>query len=96
MSGAEATGPLHIEPLTREHDRNGFDCGEPTLNAYLQRLALQHAERNISRTFIALQGESVEILGFYTLATAESVSRPYRPIRNFRPTFRFRRCFWGG
>jgi GNAT superfamily N-acetyltransferase len=64
---AKAAEPFRIETLTREHDRNGFDCGEPTLNTYLQRLALQHAERNISRTFVALQGESFSILGFYTL-----------------------------
>lgn len=60
--------PIQIERLTRTHDRNAFDCGEPPLNNYLQRLALQNDERGIGRTFVAVEAGDIHIKGYYTLA----------------------------
>jgi len=60
--------PIQIERLTRAHDRNAFDCGEPSLNNYLQRFALQNDERGIGRTFVAIESGNAHILGYYTLA----------------------------
>jgi GNAT superfamily N-acetyltransferase len=57
--------------LTRAHDRNAFDCGEPPLNNYIQRLALQNDERGIGRTFVAVEAGGTRIPGYYTLATGK-------------------------
>lgn len=55
-----------IELLTTFHDRRNFSCGEPALDEYLHRLARQHAESKISRTYVGAKGERV--LGYYSLA----------------------------
>ncbi len=59
-----------IEPLSKSHDRDGFDCGSEPLNLFLKQTARQHATRGISRTFV-LVGEAatepITILGFFSL-----------------------------
>ncbi|GAB7026581.1 GNAT family N-acetyltransferase [Geotalea toluenoxydans] len=59
-----------IAPLSREHDRAGFDCGVPELNVFLKATARQHGEKGISRTFV-LTEEDTRILGFFTLTLGE-------------------------
>jgi ribosomal protein S18 acetylase RimI-like enzyme len=59
-----------ITGLARHHDRNDFDCGEPALNTFLQRLARQQAERDFNRTYVACaQGDS-RICGYYAISAA--------------------------
>lgn len=62
---------LRIEPLSRPHDREGFDCGSEPLNAYLRQTAREHSERGISRTFVLVESpapkESIPVLGYFTL-----------------------------
>jgi GNAT superfamily N-acetyltransferase len=60
-----------VEPLSAHHDRKGFDCGSPPLNAFLQRQARQNADRNlgVTRIVVAERGDS-KILGYYTLVTS--------------------------
>jgi ribosomal protein S18 acetylase RimI-like enzyme len=66
---------LRIEPLSRLHDRKGFDCGDAALNEYLYRTAHQHIEKGISRTFVLVDTDNPkEILGFFTLASCEVVT----------------------
>lgn len=61
---------LVIAGLAPHHDRSDFDCGEPALNNFLQRLARQQAERDFNRTYVAVsQGES-RIRGFYAMSSA--------------------------
>lgn len=55
-----------VEPLDARHDRLDFSCGEPALDDYLRRLARQHAESRISRTYVAAKGERIS--GYYSLA----------------------------
>ena len=57
---------LKIEALTKNHDRRSFTCGVDALDVYLKRFARQHAEVNISRTYVAVSGSTVQ--GFYSLA----------------------------
>lgn len=57
-----------IESLQNKHDRRRFDCSDSTLNDYLRRYARQHADANISRTYVA--SESQRICGYYSLAMA--------------------------
>lgn len=59
-----------ITGLARHHDRHDFDCGEPALNTFLQRLAWQQGERDFNRTYVAVaQGES-RIRGYYAVSSA--------------------------
>jgi GNAT superfamily N-acetyltransferase len=55
-----------IELLTAFHNRRNFACGEPALDDYLRRLARQHAESKISRTYVAAKGKCIS--GYYSLA----------------------------
>lgn len=64
-----------IEPLTRSHDRAGFDCGGPSLNRFLRETARQYADRDFGVTYVAVSEEgSPKILGYYTLTMAEIAS----------------------
>lgn len=61
--------PLRVEKLTRTHAVDGFDCGTPALNRFLERYALQNQQADASRTYVALDG--TEVIGFYTLVVGE-------------------------
>ena len=63
-----------MSPLTKTHDRAGFDCGEPALNEFLRNYARQNQIENVGRTWIAVFPGQRRVLGFYTLTVA-SVSR---------------------
>ena len=59
-----------IEPLSKCHDRDGFDCGNEPLNLFLKQIARQHAERGISRTYVLVEESASEpkpILGFFAI-----------------------------
>jgi hypothetical protein len=38
---SESLAAIRLEPLGRQHNREIFDCGEPSVRNYLQRVALQ-------------------------------------------------------
>ena len=52
--------------MAKNHDRRTFSCGVEALDTYLKRFARQHADANISRTYVAVSGSTVH--GFYSLA----------------------------
>jgi GNAT superfamily N-acetyltransferase len=52
--------------LTKDHERNSFDCGVPALNDYLQKFALQNQKKHAARTYVATRGN--RIVGYYSLA----------------------------
>ena len=65
---------LCITGLEKHHDRANFDCGEPQLNAYLQRLARQQTQRDFSRTYVAHSADGAGsqtpyIQGFYAFSS---------------------------
>jgi GNAT superfamily N-acetyltransferase len=61
--------PWHEEAIAKVHDRDSFDCGDPQMNVFLQRLARQSHENNAAKTFCAISDtEPNRILGFYTIA----------------------------
>lgn len=61
-----------IVPLSRDHDRSGFDCGAPALNSFLKAMARQHSEKGISRTFVLVEHNfPAVILGYFTLTLCE-------------------------
>jgi GNAT superfamily N-acetyltransferase len=58
-----------IAALTRTHDRAGFDCGEPALDAFLARFARQNQDQGISRTYVATHTGRKRVVGYFTLST---------------------------
>jgi len=64
MPTAENLNPPAL--LTRDHERNSFDCGVPALNDYLQKYALQNQKKHAARTYVATRGN--RIVGYYSLA----------------------------
>ena len=62
-----------VEALTKNHGRSNFDCGVESLNHYLQKLASQHARRNISKTYVAVPEDGNTVQGFYSLSTGSMI-----------------------
>jgi GNAT superfamily N-acetyltransferase len=60
---------LHIEKLHRTHNVEQFTCGQPELDRFLIRHALQAQQSNSARTYVAVSGD--EVAGFYTIVAGE-------------------------
>jgi len=58
-----------IEKLRREHVLDAFDCGQPDLNAWLVKYALQNQSASAAQTYVGLINN--EVLGFYSLAVGQ-------------------------
>jgi GNAT superfamily N-acetyltransferase len=54
------------EKLSSKHDLTHFQCGEPALDDWLRRRALQNEESGASRTYVLCSGNRV--VGYYALA----------------------------
>lgn len=61
---------FRIQPLAKHHQKQNFDCGEPSLNDFLKKYARQNDERGLGKTFVAVLPNEVEVLAFYTISTA--------------------------
>jgi GNAT superfamily N-acetyltransferase len=61
---------LVVSGLAPHHNRTDFDCGEPALNHFLQRLARQQADRDFNRTYVACGPGESRIHGFYSISSA--------------------------
>jgi len=60
---------LKVELLTKKHVKDHFDCGVFSLNEYLVRFARQNDQKNISRTFVAVDNNK-RVFGYYSINTA--------------------------
>jgi predicted GNAT family N-acyltransferase len=67
---AEEHMPPMIERFGKQHERDGFDCGKPSLNDFLVRLVSQYEKRNLARTYVLVQSGEVKVLGYYTLTSS--------------------------
>ena len=58
-----------IEPLSREHNRKLFDCGDEDVTRFLREKALQDQERNLSRTMVltVFPESPKRTIGYHTL-----------------------------
>ena len=66
------------QKLSAGHDLSRFDCGEPALDDWLRRRALQNEESGASRIYVVCVGRKV--VGYYTLAVG-AVAHPGAPRR---------------
>jgi len=76
---------VRVEHLLKAHHRKDFDCGEPSLNRYIQQLAIQNDERNIGRTFVAVEDGSVTVIGYYALASGRVSFQHVPDVRKLPP-----------
>lgn len=53
-------------PIAGTHDVTSFDCGDTTLNDWLQRRAIKNESSGASRTFVVCEDHTV--IGYYSLA----------------------------
>lgn len=62
-----------IEPLTRQHNRKSFDCGDEDVTKFLREKALQDQERDLSRTMVlaGLPESPNRIVGYHTLVMSQ-------------------------
>jgi GNAT superfamily N-acetyltransferase len=61
----------HEEPISRKHDRDAFDCGDPALNEFLRQHAHKSHDKGAAKTFLAISNsDGKTILGFYSLCPA--------------------------
>jgi hypothetical protein len=64
----QVESPL-IQPLSKNHDRTGFACGNDGLDKYLQVQAGQDAKRNVSACFVLVSAADPDsVAGYYTLS----------------------------
>jgi GNAT superfamily N-acetyltransferase len=63
------TRPLNIEKLHRTHNVEQFSCGQPELDRFLIRHALQAQQSNSSQAYVAMSDK--EVVGFYTIVAGE-------------------------
>lgn len=70
------------ELLTANHDLSKFDCGEPSLNEWLEKRALANNASGATRTYVTTDG--FRVVGYYSLATGsvERANVPGRMRRN--------------
>src|SRR5271157_5431626 len=54
------------EKLRADHNLEGFECGEPSLDNWLRRRALKNEESGASRTYVVCTGR--QVVGYYALA----------------------------
>ena len=67
-----------VRKLAPADSTEGFDCGQPPLNQFLQRYALVNQKANSAQTYVCCL--SGEVVGFYSLAVG-SVDPENAPAR---------------
>jgi GNAT superfamily N-acetyltransferase len=75
LSGAEFSP---VGKLSANHNVDAFDCGQPELNQFLQRIALVNQKANSAQTYVCcINGK---VAGFYnlTFGSIEVTSAPLR------------------
>ena len=77
--GLISVSSVSIEPLAKKHDRRAFSCGVGELDEYLRRFARQHADANVSRTYVAV--DDMAIRGFYSLAMS-GIRKENLPVKH--------------
>jgi ribosomal protein S18 acetylase RimI-like enzyme len=61
--------PWTIQPLDPSHEVASFDCGEVSLNSFLQKHALANDRAGLGRTFVAVESGQKPVVGYFTIST---------------------------
>lgn len=62
---------LELVPFARRYTRAQFSCGKLSLDEWLQQYAGQSESRDTTRTFLAVETETSEVIGYYATKTYE-------------------------
>jgi len=62
---------VRIERLAPHHQRDGFDCGDVALNAFLNKQAGQLARKGFGKTYVALSDDGTAVRGFVTVSAGQ-------------------------
>ena len=57
-----------IRRLDEDHEWDGFCCGNPSLDSFLQQHAEENDRRGVSRLWVATRTGEVAIAGYYASA----------------------------
>jgi GNAT superfamily N-acetyltransferase len=60
-----------IERLGSHHVRSEFDCGEPSLSAWLEHQASQFISRDLAKVYVLLRGDDPRVWGYYSISTSQ-------------------------
>lgn len=60
-----------IQLLGKQHNRNGFDCGDEALNEFLQSQAGQQQRRGFGKTYVLLAEDGLAVIGFVTVSAGQ-------------------------
>lgn len=60
---------MKIVPLAKNHRRELFACGVPSLDQYLQKQASQDERRRLSKCYVLVDDQEI-VCGYYTLSMA--------------------------
>ncbi|MDD2720615.1 MAG: GNAT family N-acetyltransferase [Gallionella sp.] len=60
-----------IQLLVKQHNRDGFDCGDAALNEFLQRQAGQQQRSGFGKTYVALAEDGAAVIGFVTVSAGQ-------------------------
>jgi GNAT superfamily N-acetyltransferase len=64
----EAVPAYRVQVLARDHDRDGFTCGVPSLDSYLKTQASQEMRRKVNAVFVMVpSAEPARIVGYFSL-----------------------------
>jgi GNAT superfamily N-acetyltransferase len=61
------------EPLGDQHQLEGFDCGEESLNRWLRQRARHNERLGVSRTLVVCHGRSNEVIAYFCLSAGAIV-----------------------
>lgn len=76
---------MQILALTGNHNCQGFDCYRPDLNDWFAKIARQHQEKGLSKTFVAVPDNAPKrILGYYALSLTEVETQALPDSRRLR------------
>jgi len=74
---------IRIELLSGRHERKTFNCGEPSLNDWLVKMALQQQRKNYARTRVAVETKAPNrILGYSALVVQQIDTRHFPSDRS--------------
>jgi GNAT superfamily N-acetyltransferase len=70
---------MQIQALAGNHNRQAFDSGRQELNDWLKKIARQHQEKGLSKTYIATDDENSGLILAYYALTLSEIDHTYLP-----------------
>ena len=70
---------MRVLPLAGSHDRKGFDCGRPELNDWLAKIAKQHQDKGLSKTFVVIDEANPSVICAYYALTLTEIDSSLSP-----------------